>query len=459
MTPIKPKIFVSSTVFDLPNEREAAKRAIEKLPAIPIMSEYTMNAVDKPSIQACVDEVKNSDFYILILGGRYGWKLENGVSITELEYDTAYKEGIPIFVFNTNYEKDEQQQIFSNKAGSQRFWKTVKNAFELEEEIKNSYNKYVEEKYYEKQNSTELLYSNLIEIQFPNELYQADLNIDRDQIIESSWETDFKLKKNSTQQKVVTSAIFQQGMIPTSDWVLHENKLISFHDLNNSNNPLTTVIDEGTITPLSCDEFYNIDNDYQNVFKKLLRFCLNRKLHHMGIKPKGNGIYAYMPDNEHFDKRMISWHSKKDATRTVFELKRQKKNPDKIAYGKHFAMKVNFHLINDTWFASILPDWFISFDGYKESFYGFQQLSYLKRNERNAQVFNHLKFIVHELTTTKQASLFSDSFNYEFLKFKKLEKVDSYPKLEENSWFNQESAYAQKLLNNSDNPGIELFDV
>ena len=84
MKPLKPKIFVSSTVKDLPYEREAAKRAIESIPAIPIMSDYTMNAVDKPSIQACIDEVKKSDFYILIIGGRYGWELvlRSGIELT-----------------------------------------------------------------------------------------------------------------------------------------------------------------------------------------------------------------------------------------------------------------------------------------------------------------------------------------------------------------------------------------
>jgi hypothetical protein len=46
----------------------------------------------------------------------------------------------------------------------------------------------------------------------------------------------------------------------------------------------------------------------------------------MGIKYKGKGLYAYIPDEEHFDKRTIKWHGKKDATRTVFEIKRQKKN-------------------------------------------------------------------------------------------------------------------------------------
>ncbi|WP_010424308.1 DUF4062 domain-containing protein [Anaerophaga thermohalophila] len=459
MKPLKPNIFVSSTVKDLPNEREAAKRAIEKIPAIPVMSEYTMNAVDKPSVQACVDEVKKADFYVLILGARYGWELENGISITELEYDTAFKEGKPIFVFNTEYEKEEKQQQFANKTGGQRFWKTVSNAYQLEDEIGKSYKQYVEEQYYEKQNTTELLYSNLVQIEFPETLYQADLNIDRTAIIESSWETEFKLKKNAPQARVVTSAMFQQGLQPISDWALYENKLLTFQDLNDPNNPLHSVIDEGTITPLSCEEFYEVNDDYLRVFKFLLRKCLERKLHHMGIKPKGKGLYAFAPDKDHFEKRTVKWHSKKDATRTVFELKKQKKNPEKIAYGKHFALKADFHLINNGWYASLIPEWFISYDGYRESFYGWQQLSYLKRNERNGQVFNHFKFLVHQMSTDLQTDLFSDNYRYDLLKFKKVEKVESYPKIDENSWYGNESAGIQKLMESSESEKIDLFNV
>lgn len=459
MKPLKPKIFVSSTVKDLPNEREAAKRAIEKIPAIPIMSEYTMNAVDKPSVQACVDEVKKADFYILILGARYGWELENGISITELEYDTAFKEGKPIFVFNTEYEKEKKQRQFAHKAGSQRFWKTITNAYQLEAEIGKSYKQYMEEQYYEKQNATESLYSNLIQIKFPSTLYQADLNIDRRAVIEASWETEFKLKMNTPQARVVTSAMFQLGLQPISDWVLHENKLLTFQDLNDANNPLHSVIDLGTITPLSCNEFYEVDKDYLRVFKFLLRKCFERKLHHMGIKYKGKGLYAYIPDEEHFDKRTMKWHGKKDATRTVFEIKRQKKNPEKIAYGKHFAFKADFHLINNIWYAALIPDWFISYDGYRRSFYGWNQLSYLKRKERNAQVFNHFKFLVHQLSSNFQTSLFADNYRYDLLKFKNVEKVEAYPKIDEKSWYDNESSGVQKLLEDSESNHIDLFDV
>lgn len=447
MKPLKPNIFVSSTVYDLPNERAAAKKAIEQLQAIPVMSEYTMNAVDKPSVQACVDAVSNSDFYILILGARYGWVLENGISITELEYDTAFKNGIPIFVFNTPYEKEDNQEKFAKKVGSQRFWKNVKDAFELQDEIIKSYNQYIEEQKYEKFSSTELLTSNLVEISFPKTLFIADLDINRNEVIEKSWETEFKLKKKDSDYKVAKAAISQKGYTPWSDFVLHENKMITFHDLGNYDVPLGEIVDGGTIEEINTVDFYSVNKDYLNVFKRLLRFCLQRKLYHLGIKQKGKGLYAYIPDKDNNEKREIEWFGKVSATRTVFQLNRDKKNPDKIWNGKHFAFRAQFHLLNEKWYASFTPDWYISYDGYKESYYGNKQVSYLKKVEKNPHVLNHLRFIISQLTKHLQTNLFESNFDYQILKFNKLEKIEAYPKIKEDDWFKNESESAKRLLN------------
>ena len=436
---LKPNIFISSTVKDLPNEREAAKRAVEKLSAIPVMSEFTMNAVNKPSVDACIDEVKKSDFYILILGGRYGWELENGISITELEYDTAYKENKPIFVYNTTYKKEPKQAKFAEKAGSQRFWKVVKNAFELEEEIEKSYKQYIEEQNYAKSNSTETAYSNLLSVEFPSILYRAELNIDRKAIIDGSKATEKWLKKSATQFDVIISAIHQYGLKVPNDWVLFENSIISFHDLGDRNFGLSQLVDLGTVEEYDTCDFYNTNDDYLNVFKNLLRRCLSRKMHHLGVRwYKDEKLYVYTPQNE-LATRIEKWKGKVEATRTVFEAKMQKKNPDKISYCKHFAFKANFYLFDEQWYMSINPEWFISRDGYKKSFYGFEQISFLKRKEKNAQVYSHLRFTVYQLVTQKQETLFEQPFNYKFLRFKELLKEQIYPALQEKTWLSNEN--------------------
>lgn len=84
----QPKIFISSTVFDLTNERTAAYNAVNKVGGFPVMSEKTMEAQSTDSLTACLSKVTESDIYVFILGGRYGWQPEGKESITEMEYQT-----------------------------------------------------------------------------------------------------------------------------------------------------------------------------------------------------------------------------------------------------------------------------------------------------------------------------------------------------------------------------------
>lgn len=81
----QPKIFISSTILDMPSERAAALKAVDKVGGFPVMSEFTMEAQNKDSQTACLDKVRDPDIYVLILGGKHGWLPDGKESITELE--------------------------------------------------------------------------------------------------------------------------------------------------------------------------------------------------------------------------------------------------------------------------------------------------------------------------------------------------------------------------------------
>ena len=134
----QPKIFISSTIVDLPNERKAALKAVEKVGGFPVMSEHTMEAQSTDSLTACLSKVLESDIYVLIIGGRYGWQPEAKESITELEYQTARSCNIPILVINTTYTKEQLQKEFEGKVEPNYFRKTVEDAFELENELEKA---------------------------------------------------------------------------------------------------------------------------------------------------------------------------------------------------------------------------------------------------------------------------------------------------------------------------------
>lgn len=95
----KYQIFVSSTYEDLKEERKAIIEYISKLGHLPIGMELFIASNDEQFkyIQKTID---NCDYYILILGGRYGSISPNThISYTEMEFDYACRKNIPILVF------------------------------------------------------------------------------------------------------------------------------------------------------------------------------------------------------------------------------------------------------------------------------------------------------------------------------------------------------------------------
>ncbi|MEG6588826.1 DUF4062 domain-containing protein [Paenibacillus barengoltzii] len=97
-----PTVFVSSTCFDLSQVRHDMKQFIETIGYEPLLSEFDSFPIDpsQNTVENCIRAVETrADILILIIGGRYGFVLDNEKSITNVEYLTARSKGIPIYVF------------------------------------------------------------------------------------------------------------------------------------------------------------------------------------------------------------------------------------------------------------------------------------------------------------------------------------------------------------------------
>ncbi|MEH6443024.1 MAG: DUF4062 domain-containing protein [Oceanospirillaceae bacterium] len=101
-----PKVFVSSTCYDLAEERSQLERFIISYGFQSILSEYSdvFYDPDEHTHNACVKEVAHCDLFILIISGRFGGKHidGDGESITQAEYNEARRLKIPIFSFVKN---------------------------------------------------------------------------------------------------------------------------------------------------------------------------------------------------------------------------------------------------------------------------------------------------------------------------------------------------------------------
>ncbi|WP_292337700.1 DUF4062 domain-containing protein [Mesorhizobium sp.] len=95
---IRYQVFVSSTFTDLKEERAEVLQAIWELDCIPTGMEafVASNEAQWDVIKKVIDEC---DYYVLIIGGRYGSVTADGISYTEKEYNYAKSLGIPVLGF------------------------------------------------------------------------------------------------------------------------------------------------------------------------------------------------------------------------------------------------------------------------------------------------------------------------------------------------------------------------
>ncbi|MFJ5261379.1 DUF4062 domain-containing protein [Streptomyces sp. NPDC088387] len=98
------RVYLSSTVSDLKDYREAVLSALRRLPLdVVAMEDYA--AYDERPVQKCLDDVASCDLYIGIFAFRYGFVPDigplnpDGRSITELEYRRAGEAGRERLIF------------------------------------------------------------------------------------------------------------------------------------------------------------------------------------------------------------------------------------------------------------------------------------------------------------------------------------------------------------------------
>lgn len=94
----KYQVFVSSTYEDLQQERQEVIHALLELDCIPSGMEL-FPAADEDQWSLIKGVIDDCDYYIVIIGGRYGSIGPKGFSYTEMEYRYALEKGKPIIAF------------------------------------------------------------------------------------------------------------------------------------------------------------------------------------------------------------------------------------------------------------------------------------------------------------------------------------------------------------------------
>ena len=132
------QVFISSTYADLKEERRSVIQAVIELDCIPAGMEL-FPATDEEQLNFIRRVIDDCDYYLLIIGGRYGSTSDLG-SAREPEYDYAIGRGLKVIALLHEKpdeiplgksEKDpvlrEKLEQFRNKVATGRlvkFWKT-----------------------------------------------------------------------------------------------------------------------------------------------------------------------------------------------------------------------------------------------------------------------------------------------------------------------------------------------
>lgn len=92
------QVFVSSTYTDLIDERREVIQALLEMECLPAGMEL-FPATNQSQWELIAQTIDDSDYYVVVVGGRYGSLGPEGVSYTEQEFDYAVSTGMPILGF------------------------------------------------------------------------------------------------------------------------------------------------------------------------------------------------------------------------------------------------------------------------------------------------------------------------------------------------------------------------
>lgn len=92
------QVFISSTFIDLAEMRREIYQVLMEMDCIPAGMELFLSA-DEEQFSFIKSVIDDSDYYILLIAGRYGTIAGDGVSFTEKEYDYAVSKGKHVLAF------------------------------------------------------------------------------------------------------------------------------------------------------------------------------------------------------------------------------------------------------------------------------------------------------------------------------------------------------------------------
>jgi len=284
----------------------------------------------------------------------------------------------------------------------------------------------------------DLVFPNLLKLAIPSKIYLADLQFDfdyyRNDRVAEIKEKNQHWKLRRLNKKDDLKHFFRQTKLDyITDYVLYENKVLTFKDLHNPLELLRNVIDLGTITPMSVEEFINNNIDKENVIKSLLKATLDQDLLQRGIEWVHNEkLFRFRMTSGAPKPLKVHWKSKAGKgvifgviSKSSESITSDEEGKERVQKAKHYvcfrhlAFNAEFKNFGDVWYMAIKPEWSFTSpkNGHTKSQFSDQYMTGIKKLERNGAVFQNFKFLSGYLSSISKGDFVTPAFMIQILEF------------------------------------------
>jgi transcriptional regulator with XRE-family HTH domain len=240
---------------------------------------------------------------------------------------------------------------------------------------------------------TERLYCNLLPLErLPRYIYMSPIT---PKLVKTRKNDEQVLPSKNRLKETIRAAQEAEGLSPDRRFMpafrLFEDKVITFHDLEDSNSPLAAITTENAVEVFDTATFTR-DDDLRNILLSLLNMALSRHLFRAGLVVDETKPSRFFFPTNNGSANVITWiPRRKRATRTVAKPVTR---DDRIIYWRHLGAYVTTMFLVNKFYVKLSPTWVITSDGIHPS--GgptiAKRVNKWTGPERNLQVLYHVRF-------------------------------------------------------------------
>lgn len=195
---------------------------------------------------------------------------------------------------------------------------------------------------------------------------------------------------------------------PPREWLLHDKRIYSVHDLRDE--PWASICDIDTVDWIEGTAWASTaESEKQRLLVWLLNECLRSFAGKIGMRYSKDDSALYFKKTDDLSPRVKRYRSRHQRTqRDVFREYRSETDPSKIFYYRHVGFEWRFRRFDGRWCLEINPTYLFTSDGEKKHPYHEEYLAKIKSIEGSGAVSGSV--VMFESLLRDREGLFADNY-------------------------------------------------